>query len=59
MISPITFGAMVEKFGIERFKANSQRAKQAVLYALERVRLGSVSFAEGRDGGVAKTAPPS
>mmetsp|Transcript_32635 Transcript_32635/g.45546 ORF Transcript_32635/g.45546 Transcript_32635/m.45546 type:complete len:187 (-) Transcript_32635:1672-2232(-) len=49
VVSPVRIGDFIEKFGIERFKANSERAKQAVLYALDRVRLGSVSLMEGRE----------
>eukprot|EP00038_Savillea_parva_P007079 m.167694 g.167694 ORF g.167694 m.167694 type:complete len:204 (-) comp12860_c0_seq1:290-901(-) len=63
--SPVRIGDMLEHFGIERFKANSEKAKRAVLYALDRVRLGSVSLAEGKEGGAAvpaggtATSPPS
>eukprot|EP00037_Helgoeca_nana_P008444 m.75324 g.75324 ORF g.75324 m.75324 type:complete len:198 (-) comp18943_c1_seq1:29-622(-) len=47
--SPVRIGDMLERFGIERFKANSDKAKRAVLYALDRVRLGSISHMEARD----------
>eukprot|EP00035_Acanthoeca_spectabilis_P022523 m.444228 g.444228 ORF g.444228 m.444228 type:complete len:192 (-) comp19071_c0_seq1:286-861(-) len=53
--SPVRIGDVVENFGIERFKANSEKAKQAVMHALDKLRLGSVSFMEGAD----PVAPPS
>lgn len=53
--SPVRIGDVVENFGIERFKANSEKAKQAVMHALDKLRLGSVSFMEGAE----PVAPPS
>mmetsp|Transcript_30357 Transcript_30357/g.79666 ORF Transcript_30357/g.79666 Transcript_30357/m.79666 type:complete len:92 (+) Transcript_30357:64-339(+) len=56
--SPVRIGHIIERFGVERFKANSDKARRAVNYVLDSIR-PTVSFMEGRDPAANPDTTPS